>query len=162
MTTGWSNWSSGRMDRCGLRLVTRSSTPGPIRITSTFATVPAAWPWLAAAADGSLPDRTLAFGADKHVGIVLASEGYPAAGRTGVPIAGLDSAAALEDVIVFHSGTATRDGAVVTAGGRVLTVVGRGSTYERAIARAYEAVGRISFEGMQYRRDIGRKAVLVS
>jgi phosphoribosylamine---glycine ligase len=119
-------------------------------------------PALAAAAEGALPDRRVTFSGDKHVGVVLASEGYPGAGRTGVTIEGLDSAAALEDVIVFHSGTARRDSAVVTAGGRVLTVVGRGPTYEQAIARAYEAVSKISFEGMQYRRDIGRKAVLVS
>ena len=62
-------------------------------------------------------------------------------------------------VSVYHAGTATRDGKIVTAGGRVLTVVGRGSDYGDAIARAYAGVAEISFDGMQYRRDIGRKAL---
>jgi phosphoribosylamine--glycine ligase len=62
-------------------------------------------------------------------------------------------------VTIFHAGTAVRDGHVVTAGGRVLTVVATAADYRSAIDRAYEAVGLISFEGMQYRRDIGRKAV---
>ncbi len=61
--------------------------------------------------------------------------------------------------LVFHAGTAARDGAIVTAGGRVLTVVGRGPTYPDAIAVAYRAVSEIRFEGMQFRTDIGRKAV---
>ena len=60
---------------------------------------------------------------------------------------------------VFHAGTALRDGALVTAGGRVLTVVGRGRDFAEAIARAYAGVAQISFDGMQYRRDIGRKAL---
>jgi phosphoribosylamine--glycine ligase len=62
---------------------------------------------------------------------------------------------------VFHAGTRASGGRVETAGGRVLTVVGRGATYERAMATAYAAVGEIRFAGMQYRRDIGRKAVAV-
>ena len=60
---------------------------------------------------------------------------------------------------VFHAGTALRDGRLVTAGGRVLTVVGRGADLAEAIARAYAGVLKISFDGMQYRRDIGRKAL---
>jgi phosphoribosylamine--glycine ligase len=60
---------------------------------------------------------------------------------------------------VFHAGTARRDNAIVTAGGRVLTVVGRGDSYADAIARAYVGVSRISFDGMHYRTDIGRKAL---
>ena len=96
----------------------------------------------------------------KAVGVVLASAGYPAAGPAGVPIDGVADAAALEDVLVFHSGTASgSDGRLVTAGGRVLTVVGCASTYSDAIGRAYAGVQRIRFDGMQYRRDIGRKAV---
>jgi phosphoribosylamine--glycine ligase len=62
-------------------------------------------------------------------------------------------------VKVFHAGTAVKDGRLVTAGGRVLTVVATAPDYAHAIARAYEAVGRISFDGMQYRRDIGARAV---
>jgi phosphoribosylamine--glycine ligase len=116
-------------------------------------------PRLAAAAEGGLDDAPIAFRPQRHVGVVLASQGYPAAGVTGVPIRGLDGAAALEDVLVFHAGTARRGDEVVTAGGRVLTVVGRGGTFEEAIARAYSGVAKISFDGMQYRRDIGRKAL---
>ncbi|HVL66650.1 MAG TPA: phosphoribosylamine--glycine ligase [Vicinamibacterales bacterium] len=133
-------------------------------------------PYLAAAADGSLDPSGPRFSPLKHVGIVLASEGYPGTTSTGLPIHGLDEAAALENVLVFHSGTTTAPAAqgcgtaagvaaayarthrVLTAGGRVLTVVGRGDTYERATGRAYDAVRRISFDGMHYRRDIGRKA----
>ena len=63
------------------------------------------------------------------------------------------------DRIVFHAGTSRRDGRLVTAGGRVLTVVGRSTTYRDAIDTAYAAASRIHFDGMQYRRDIGRKAL---
>jgi phosphoribosylamine---glycine ligase len=115
-------------------------------------------PHLAAAAAGRLYEAPLAFSQDRFVGVVLASQGYPGAGPTGLPIEGLEAAEAIDGVTVFHSGTAERDGRVVTAGGRVLTVVGRGNTFDAAIARAYEGVSRIRFEGMQYRRDIGAKA----
>jgi phosphoribosylamine---glycine ligase len=120
-------------------------------------------PLLAAAAEGaSVPPPR--FGTARHVGVVLAAPGYPAAPATGTPISGLDRAAALDDVLVFHSGTAadaasSQPARILTAGGRVLTVVGRGATFEAAIARAYEAVSKISFNGMHYRRDIGRKAL---
>jgi phosphoribosylamine--glycine ligase len=115
-------------------------------------------PHLAAAAAGRLHEAPLAFSQDRFVGVVLASQGYPGAGPTGLPIEGLEAAEAIDGVTVFHSGTTERDGRVVTAGGRVLTVVGRGNTFDAAIARAYEGVSRIRFEGMQYRRDIGAKA----
>jgi phosphoribosylamine--glycine ligase len=77
----------------------------------------------------------------------------------GAPISGLDEASRVPDVTVFHAGTAARDGRIVTAGGRVLTVVATAADYRSAIDRAYEAVSLISFDGMQYRRDIGRKAL---
>jgi phosphoribosylamine--glycine ligase len=93
------------------------------------------------------------------VGVVLASAGYPGAVETGVPIAGIDEADAIPDVEVLHAATTRRGGGLVTSGGRVLTVVGRGPSFDVAIARAYDGVARISFEGMQYRRDIGRKAL---
>jgi phosphoribosylamine---glycine ligase len=115
-------------------------------------------PHLAAAAAGRLDGPPPAFSQDKLVGVVLASRGYPGAGPTGLPIAGLDQAAALDQVTVFHSSTAARDGRIVTAGGRVLTVVGRGGTFEAAIARAYAGVSSIHFDGMHCRRDIGAKA----
>jgi phosphoribosylamine--glycine ligase len=116
-------------------------------------------PHLAAAADGALDTSRMAFRREPHVGVVLASRGYPASSEGSVPIHGLEAAAAEDGVVVFHAGTATRDNRVVTAGGRVLTVVGRGQDYSHAIARAYQAVSKISFDGMHYRRDIGQKAL---
>ena len=128
-------------------------------------------PYLVAAADGALVSGPR-FLQSPHVGVVLASRGYPASSETGVPIAGLDDVAIIKDVMLFHSGTTSspatsgcgrtdtgRAQPVLTAGGRVLTVVGRGDTYQAAIDRAYAAVARISFDGMHYRRDIGRKAL---
>jgi phosphoribosylamine---glycine ligase len=114
---------------------------------------------LAAAADGDLSGTTVALGRDVAVGVVLASAGYPGPVSSGVPIHGIEEAEALAGVDVFHAGTAVSDGRLVTAGGRVLTVVGRAATFDDAIARAYAGVSKISFEGMQYRRDIGRKAI---
>ncbi len=78
--------------------------------------------------------------------------------KTGVPIRGLDAAARIPGVDVFHAATARQGDELVTAGGRVLTVVGRAPRSMRAIALAYEGVAQISFEGMHYRRDIGLKA----
>jgi phosphoribosylamine--glycine ligase len=133
-------------------------------------------PYLTAAADGRLTGAPR-FSTDPRVGVVLASRGYPASAATGLPIAGLDDAARMDDVLVFHSGTTAapvttgcgkadgqaasfgRGERVLTAGGRVLTVVATGDDYGAAIDRAYAAVGKISFDGMQYRRDIGRKAL---
>jgi len=117
-------------------------------------------PVLMSAAGGELDSSTdaIGLGSEKAVGVVLASRGYPAAGPTGVVISGLD--AAQDAALVFHSGTATGPNATtVTAGGRVLTVVGRGTGYEEAIAQAYTGVSRVSFEGMQFRHDIGAKAL---
>jgi len=91
---------------------------------------------------------------DACVTVVLATEGYPASARTGDPIAGLAEANALEDVHVFHAGTKRVDGDVVTAGGRVLGVTALGSTIAQARVRAYEAAAKISWPGVQYRRDI--------
>jgi len=88
------------------------------------------------------------------VTVVLVSGGYPGSYETGKPIDGLDSASEVEGVRVFHAGTEMRDGRVVTAGGRVLSVTGRGSTTAEARAKAYEAAAHISFEGMRYRSDI--------
>lgn len=116
-------------------------------------------PVLAAAAAGHLDGMACRVRPDVHVGVVLASAGYPEHYETGKPIAGIDDAARLPDVLVFHAGTSRRDGRVVTSGGRVLTVVGRGATYADAIGRAYDGVSRISFDGMHYRRDIGHRAL---
>lgn len=116
-------------------------------------------PVLDAAARGAVGGSACDHSDDPHVGVVLASGGYPGRYETGAVIAGLDAAAALDDVLVFHAGTAVRDGSVVTAGGRVLTVVGRGSDFPAAIARAYAAEKSITFAGKQVRSDIGRKAL---
>ena len=96
---------------------------------------------------------------ESSVCVVLASRGYPAAPKVGDPISGLDDAGALPGVNVFHAGTARRDGSLVTAGGRVLGVQALGADIRAAVARAYEAVDRIRFDGMQLRRDIGRRAL---
>lgn len=91
--------------------------------------------------------------------VVLASEGYPGSYEKGKVILGIDEAEMLEDVRVFHAGTAyNSDGELITAGGRVLDVVALGETFEEARERAYEACNLINFEGKQYRMDIGRKA----
>jgi phosphoribosylamine--glycine ligase len=121
-------------------------------------------PRLIAAADGRLDPAPLKLSAEKFVGVVMASAGYPGPVTSGVPIAGLDAAASRPDVLVFHSGTAVEPASrrPVTAGGRVLTVVGGGTSFETAITRAYDAVSKISFDGMHYRRDIGRKALKLS
>jgi phosphoribosylamine---glycine ligase len=118
-------------------------------------------PLLRASASGRLDRRVCRVRREPHVGVVLASAGYPGPCEAGRAISGLDEAAALDDVLVFQAGTALREGRLVTNGGRVLTVVGRGVDYAAAIARAYEAVDRIAFDGMHARRDIGRKALAV-
>ncbi len=111
------------------------------------------------AAKGRLNGGTLGVTTDRAVGVVLASRGYPGHVETGHFIGGLDEAEKVPGVLVFHAGTAMQDGRLTTAGGRVLTVVGRGPTFKQAMARAYEAAKMIEFDGMQYRHDIGRKAL---
>src|SRR5262249_41139173 len=106
-----------------------------------------------AAAAGELRQASCRLSADKLVGVGLASRGYPEASESGQVIHGIREAEADPKVSIFHAGTAQRDGLLVTAGGRVLTVVGRGSTFEEATARAYVGVSTIHFDGMQYRRD---------
>jgi len=114
-------------------------------------------PLLVDAAEGRLRAGPCRIGADKFVGVVVASRGYPERSESGRLIQGI--AEAERTAKVFHAGTARRDGALVTAGGRVLTVVGQGASFEDAIARAYEGVGKIHFDGMQYRKDIGKSAL---
>jgi phosphoribosylamine--glycine ligase len=116
---------------------------------------------LASAATGALPDRPARFRHEPHVGVVLAAAGYPETPDAGDAITGLDAAAAVPGALVFHAGTTKRDGKWLTAGGRVLTVVGRGQSHRDAIDVAYRAAAHVQFRGMQYRRDIGRKALAV-
>jgi len=117
---------------------------------------------LAAAATGALPQRTARFRNEPHVGVVLAAGGYPDSVETGKVITGIDAAAAIANAALFHAGTTKRDGRLLTSGGRVLTVVGRGPTHRDAIEVAYRAAALVKFDGMQYRRDIGRKALAAS
>jgi phosphoribosylamine--glycine ligase len=113
---------------------------------------------LMAAATGTLPSRAAKVRDERLVGVVVASAGYPESSDPGRVITGLANAAKVPGALLFHAGTAERNGSVVTAGGRVLTVVGRGPSYQDAIAVAYRAAAEIRFEGMQFRTDIGRKA----
>ncbi len=120
-------------------------------------------PLLAAAATGAdIAHDELRISPDPHVGVVLASRGYPESVETGKTISGLELTASLPDVLVFHAGTRRIGDDIVTNGGRVLTVVGRGRGYGRAIATAYDAVAHIRFDGMHVRRDIGQKALKTS
>ena len=104
-------------------------------------------------------DLETRFREDACVTVVLATEGYPAAPRTGDFIEGIDAAEELPGVTVFHAGTKQVDARVMTAGGRVLDVTAVAPTLAEARDRAYEAAGRVSWPGMQYRRDIGAAAV---
>lgn len=89
--------------------------------------------------------------------VVLASEGYPQKARTGQPISGLEEAGKQEEIIIFHAGTKqSENGEFLTSGGRVLGVTATARNLNGAIHRAYKAVNEISWEGMQYRRDIGK------
>ena len=117
---------------------------------------------LMCAANGTLPSRRARFSSDVHVGVVLAAGGYPENVETGKVISGIDAARSVPKAVIFHGGTARENEELVTAGGRVLTVVGRGATYQEGIDTAYDAASKISFEGMQYRHDIGRKALIAS
>ena len=112
-----------------------------------------------ASVDGRVSDGDFKWSTDATCCVVLASGGYPGDFQKGKVITGLDHAAKLPDVKVFHAGTTNKDGQIVTNGGRVLGVTARGATLEQAVAKAYEACDRIKFEGMHYRRDIAARAL---
>jgi phosphoribosylamine--glycine ligase len=112
-----------------------------------------------ACARGELEGTKLEWRPEPCVSLVLASRGYPGAYPTGEPIEGLDVAGGMDDVAVFHAGTATDGDRVVTAGGRVLAVSALGRTFEDARKRAYEASGAISFPSKYLRTDIAARAV---
>jgi phosphoribosylamine--glycine ligase len=111
-------------------------------------------PLLDATIDGRIASYTVEWDPQPAVTVVMASGGYPEKYETGKPISGLDDAAKLTDVQIFHAGTQRDNGGIVTAGGRVLAVTALGATIEAARARAYEALSRIHFEGAYFRRDI--------
>jgi len=116
-------------------------------------------PVLEAVLDGRLHEVTLQWKEDAAVCVVMASGGYPGTYQKGKAIQGLEEAAKVEGVVIFHAGTARRGAHLLTDGGRVLGVTGRGRDVREAITRTYEAVRRISWEGVHFRTDIGAKAL---
>ncbi len=116
-------------------------------------------PFLLACANGSLEGMRVEWDERAALCVVMAARGYPDASPKGDAIRGLDAAAQLPDIEVFHAGTRQENGVVVTAGGRVLGVTALGHGVAEAQRLAYEAVERISWEGAQFRRDIGYRAV---
>jgi phosphoribosylamine--glycine ligase len=114
---------------------------------------------LEACVDGRLAQTELRWNRGASACVVASSAGYPGSYKTGLPISGLGAAALIPGVQVFHSGTAQVGGQMVTAGGRVLGVTAAGDSLKEALARAYEAMSEIQFEGMYFRRDIGHRAL---
>jgi phosphoribosylamine--glycine ligase len=112
-----------------------------------------------AVAEGKLDQVELKWDPRPAIAVVATSKGYPGKYPTGLPITGIEDASSMRDVKVFHSGTKMVDGQLVTDGGRVLAVTALGDTVADAQRRAYQAMGKIQFEGMHYRRDIGRQAI---
>ena len=116
-------------------------------------------PLLVASADGTLANRIATWSDDAALTVVMAANGYPGQYDKGLAIAGIERANALPGVHVFHAGTATRDGALVSAGGRVLNVSARGKTIAAARDRAYASIAAIDFPGGFCRTDIGARAL---
>lgn len=114
---------------------------------------------LDAAIDGNLGNVNIEYFDDASVCVVMASGGYPGSYEKGKKIYGLEKVATMENVKVFHAGTEKREDGYYTAGGRVLGVTALGKTIKDAIDRAYSAVSLITWEGVHYRKDIGRKAL---
>ncbi len=105
----------------------------------------------------TLSDVTVTFKENYFVDVVLASGGYPGSYEKGKEIIGLDTIS--DDVLVFHAGTKRENGALLTAGGRVLNVVAQGPTLRQAVERVYAEIPKIRFDGMYYRRDIAQKGL---
>jgi phosphoribosylamine--glycine ligase len=116
-------------------------------------------PIMEACADGTLNECSLDWKPETAVCVVLASEGYPGSYEKGRPIIGLDQANSLSAVTVFHAGTKQQGEDIVTSGGRVLGVTALGDTVQKAIETAYQAVDKIHWQGVQFRKDIGQKAL---
>jgi len=114
---------------------------------------------LEACVDGRLSDTELRWTPGASACVIASSAGYPGSYKTGLSITGLEAAARVPGVQVFHSGTALADGHLVTGGGRVLGVTAAADDLAQALARAYEAMAEIRFDGMYYRRDIGHRAL---
>ena len=116
-------------------------------------------PLLMACIDGTLSGMEIEWDSRAAICVVMASQGYPGTYGKGAVIRGLDEAASIDDIFVFHAGTGRRGDRFVTSGGRVLGVTALGHGVPQAIRRVYEAVEKISWEGAHYRRDIGEKAL---
>ncbi|MGH7536474.1 MAG: phosphoribosylglycinamide synthetase C domain-containing protein, partial [Gemmatimonadales bacterium] len=116
-------------------------------------------PILAQVAAGHLKETRIDWAKEPAVCIVVAAKGYPDAPETGKPVKGLEALAGENDVVVYHAATANREGKVTTVGGRVLGVTALGANLDAAVARAYEALAQISFDGMFFRKDIGQRAL---
>jgi phosphoribosylamine--glycine ligase len=116
-------------------------------------------PLLLAATEGNLEKMEPSWDDGASVCVVMASRGYPGKYERGKVILGLEEAEKMEGVFVFHAGTRFEEGKWLTDGGRVLGVTARGEDIPKAIERAYEAVGKIHWEGVHYRKDIGKKAL---
>jgi len=112
-----------------------------------------------ASIDGRVSEGDFKWSSDAAVCVVIASGGYPGTFEAGKRIFGLEDAARVEGVKVFHAGTSKRDGEYYTSGGRVLGVTARATSLETAVAQAYEACGKISFDGAHYRKDIAHRAL---
>ncbi|WP_029917403.1 phosphoribosylamine--glycine ligase [Pelobacter seleniigenes] len=116
-------------------------------------------PVLQACARGELKQDAIAWHDKAAVCVVMASGGYPAEFAKGLPISGLDAAAELDDLVVFHAGTAFKQGQIVNNGGRVLGVTALGDSVQDAIEKAYQGVALIEWEKVHFRHDIGAKAL---
>jgi len=116
-------------------------------------------PIIMACIDGTLDKMEIEWTERPAVCVVMASKGYPGSYEKGKVISGLNDVSKMTDVMVFHAGTAKKDGEIVTSGGRVLGVTALGDTIKDAIDKAYDAVKKISFDGAYYRNDIGYRAL---
>jgi phosphoribosylamine--glycine ligase len=112
---------------------------------------------LSACAQGKLDPAAVKWRPGFAVSVVLCSKGYPGDYPKGLPITGLDEAEKLDDLVIFHAATKRSGEQILTAGGRVLNVTATGATLDQALEKAYRAVQLIHFDGMHYRRDIGRR-----
>ena len=116
-------------------------------------------PILKGVAEGDLSDVKIEWSKDPAVCVVLAARGYPDEVVTGDEVRGLEGLQGEPDIVVYHAATTLRDGKVVTVGGRVLGVTALGFNLDAAVSRAYDGVAKVSFDGMHFRRDIGKKAL---
>ncbi|HUU51216.1 MAG TPA: phosphoribosylamine--glycine ligase [Nitrospinota bacterium] len=116
-------------------------------------------PVLEAAVDGNLDKINIEWSDQASVCVVMSSKGYPGSYEKGKEIKGIEEASRLKDVVIFHAGTAYQNNQLVNNGGRVLGVTALGDDIEDAIQKAYEAVKMIEWEGVHYRKDIGKKAL---